>query len=113
MTGPTRIADADIRNMLARRAGLTLLRGLADLTRRLPSPDGPALRVTVTVIATGEEVGSVDVDATNTDDVGHFASRRAETFRAKTTPTPAAGLAVVSAPAPAGTPVLRLVGGGR
>lgn len=96
-------ADFDIHQVIARRTGLVFLRGLTDLTRRLPSPAGPALRVTVTVLGSGEELGSVDVDATNLDDLGHFASRRAATFRPKSTPVPA----------PAGKPALYLVGGDR
>lgn len=91
------------REMLARRAGLQFLRGLTDLTRKLPHPNGPALRITVTVIDSGEELGSVDVDPTNASDVGFLASRRDDSLRAKTAP----------APAPAGKPALRLVGGGQ
>lgn len=100
-------ADSDARRMLARRAGLMFLRGLTDMTRQLPSPAGTALRVTVTVIDSGEDLGSVDVDSTNLDDLGRLASRRAATFLRK----PA--LAAVPSPAPSGRPVLRVVGGGR
>ena len=100
----SRAADVDsAREMLARRAGLQFLRGLNDLTRRLPHPNGVALRVTVTVIDSGEDLGSVDVDATNASDLGFLASRRDHTVR--TTAAPAS--------APAGKPALRLVGGGR
>ena len=91
------------RAMLARRAGLMFLRGLTDLTRKLPHPNGPALRITVTVIGTGEELGSVDVDSTNASDLGFLASRRNASVRAKTTP----------APVYAGRPNLHVVGGGR
>lgn len=89
------------RNMLARRAGLMFLRGLTDLTRNLPHPNGPALRITVTVITTGEELGSADIDTTNASDLGHAASHR--NTKPRTTPAPA--------PAPTGKPRLRLVGG--
>jgi len=93
------------RAMLARRAGLMFLRGLTDLTRKLPHPDGTTLRITVTVIDSGEELGAVDVDATNASDLGFLASRRDTTVRTKTTPAPA--------PVYAGRPNLRVVGGGR
>ena len=79
------------------------LRGLTDLTRNLPHPNGPALRITVTVIDSGEELGSVDVDSTNASDLGFLASRRNASVRAKTTP----------APVFAGRPNLRVVGGDR
>jgi len=93
------------RAMLARRAGLMFLRGLTDLTCKLPHPDGTTLRITVTVIDSGEELGAVDVDATNASDLGFLASRRDTTVRTKTTPAPA--------PVYAGRPNLRVVGGGR
>lgn len=98
-----RAADHDVHRAIARRAGLMFLRGLTDLTRKLPHPNGPALRVTVTVIDSGEELGAVDVDATNASDLGFLASRRDVSARTKPAP----------APAPAGKPTLRLVGGGR
>jgi hypothetical protein len=91
------------REMLARRAGLQFLRGLNDLTRKLPHPNGVTLRVTVTVIDSGEDLGSVDVDATNASDLGFLASRRNTSVRTRTAP----------APAPTGKPALRLVGGAR
>ncbi|MEZ7005696.1 hypothetical protein [Streptomyces sp. AD55] len=96
-----RSADRDIHRAIARRTGLLFLRGLTDLTRRLPSPAGPALRVTVTVIGTGEELGSVDIDSTNLGDLGSFATRRAATFQPNSNPTPV------------GKPALHLVGGAR
>ncbi|MFF0009612.1 hypothetical protein ACFYQT_40160 [Streptomyces tibetensis] len=89
------------REMLARRAGLQFLRGLNDLARKFPHSDGHALRVTVTVIETGEDMGSVDVDITNASDLGFLASRRDTTLRPKPAP----------APAPAGRRHLRSVGG--
>jgi hypothetical protein len=92
------------REMLARRAGLQLLRGLNDIARNLPHPHGTSLTVTVTVIATGEDLGSVDVDSTNASDLGFLASRRDASIRTKTAP---------AAPAPAEKPALRLVGGNR
>ncbi|HEX5567111.1 MAG TPA: hypothetical protein VFY14_09350 [Streptomyces sp.] len=98
-----RTADFDIHRALARRAGLMFLRGLTDMTRQLPSPTGVALRITVTVIDSGEDLGSVDVDSTNLDDLGRLASRRAATFHRKPAPDPA----------PTGKPALRLVGGDR
>jgi hypothetical protein len=98
----SRAADDSARDMLARRAGLQLLRGLTDLTRNLPHPHGTTLRVTVTVIDSGEDLGSVDVDATNASDLGFLASRRDTSIRT-----------AAPAPAPTGRPSLRLVGGGR
>lgn len=95
--------DRIARDMLARRAGLLFLRGLNDLTRNLPHPDGTTLRVTVTVIGTGEDLGSVDVDARNASDLGFLASRRHTTIRTQNTP----------APVPAGKPNLHVVGGAR
>lgn len=86
------------REMLARRAGRNLLAGLTDMATQVPSTDGVALRVTVTVIDSGEELGAVDVDITNADDLGAIASRRAAQLRAK----PAA---------PAAKANLHLVGG--
>lgn len=100
-----RAADHDVHRAIARRAGLMFLRGLTDLTRKLPHPDGTTLRITVTVIDSGEELGAVDVDATNASDLGFLASRRDTTVRTKTTPAPA--------PVYAGRPNLRVVGGGR
>ncbi|MCX4911828.1 hypothetical protein [Streptomyces sp. NBC_00878] len=85
------------REMLARRAGRNLLGGLTDMATEVPSAAGVALRVTVTVIDSGEELGTVDVDITNVDDLGAIASRRAAHLRAK--------------PAPAGKANLHLVGG--
>jgi hypothetical protein len=89
------------REMLARRAGLQLLRGLNDLARKLPHPDGRTLTVTVTVKDSGEELGSVDVDSTNADDLGFLASRRNTSPRPTTTPIPA------------GKPALYVVGGAK
>jgi hypothetical protein len=96
------------REMLARRAGLQLLRGLNDLARKLPHPDGKTLRVTVEVIDSSEQLGSVDVDSTNASDLGFLASRRDVTVRAKQQTTPAATAPV----APIRKPNLRLVGEG-
>jgi hypothetical protein len=98
----SRAADAGIREMLARRAGLQFLRGLTDLTRKLPHPDGPTIRVFAVLIDSGEDLGSVDVDATNASDLGFLASRRDHTVRT-----------AAPVPAPASKPALRLVGGGR
>lgn len=93
------------RVMLARRAGIQLLRGLNDLARNLPHPDGRTLRVTVDIIdQTGsivEQLGTADIDVTNASDLGFLASRRNTTIR----PAPA------PAPAPSGKANLRLVGG--
>src|SRR5687768_14964449 len=85
----SRAADAGIRDMLARRAGLQFLRGLTDLTRKLPHPHGTTLRVTVTVIDSGEDLGSVDVDTTNASDLGFLASRRTTSTRTAAAPAPA------------------------
>ncbi|GGS96304.1 hypothetical protein [Streptomyces violaceus] len=85
------------REMIARRAGRTLLVGLGDMVREVPSDAGVALRVTVTVIDSGEQIGTVDVDTTNADDIGYIATRRAAGLRNR--------------PAPTGKPALRLVGG--
>lgn len=95
--------DPTARNMLARRAGLYFLRGLNDITRNHPHPCGATLRVTVTVIKTGEDLGSVDVDSTNANDIGYLASRRTIPTRPNTTTTPT----------PAGKPRLHIVGGDR
>lgn len=84
-------------DMLARRAGRNLLHGLTDMVTEVPSAAGVALRVTVTVIDGGEQLGTVDVDITNADDLGAIASRRAAQLRAK--------------PAPVGKTKLHLVGG--
>ncbi|MEU1134128.1 hypothetical protein ABZ383_30445 [Streptomyces sp. NPDC005900] len=78
------------REMLARRSGLQLLRGLNDLARKLPHPDGKTLRVTVEVIDSGEQLGSVDMDTTNASDLGSLASRRDTTVRSAKAATPAA-----------------------
>ncbi|MGW5582852.1 hypothetical protein [Streptomyces sp. NPDC003857] len=63
--------------MLANRAGVGFLRDLASLVEAHPHPNGPALRVSVTVIASGEQLGEVDVDTTNLWDIGNLAARRA------------------------------------
>jgi hypothetical protein len=94
---------SNVREMLARRAGLQFLRGLNDITRNLPHRDGTTLRVTVTVIDSGEDLGSVDVGSMNASDIGFLASRRNASVRAKTLPVPALS----------GKPALRLVGGER
>ncbi|MFD8839825.1 hypothetical protein [Streptomyces griseofuscus] len=80
--------DPTAREMLARRAGLQFLRGLTDITRNLPHPHGTSIRITATVIDSGEDLGSVDVDSTNASDLGWLASRRTPSTR--TTPIPAA-----------------------
>lgn len=82
--------------MLAHRAGLDFINGLKQLTQKLPSPAGTSLRITVTVIDGGKELGSVDMDTTNLDDLGRLAARRAATFQ----------------PQPSTRPVLRVIGGG-
>ncbi|MFE1451979.1 hypothetical protein [Streptomyces olivaceoviridis] len=87
---------------IARRAGLFFLRGLNDLARNLPHPDGPAIRITAVVIGTGEDLGSVDLDTTNAQDLGFLASRR--------TPRPRTAPALVT---PTGKRGLYLVGGER
>lgn len=89
------------REMLARRAGLQFLRGLNDLARKLPHPHGTALRITATVIDSGEDLGSVDIDCTNASDIGFLASRRDTTAHTKT----------ALAPAATGKPSLRIVRG--
>ena len=88
------------REMLARRAGLFFLRGLNDLARNLPHPDGPALQISAVVIGSGEDLGSVDLDVTNAQDLGFLASRR--------TPRPRTAPALVT---PTGTRRLYVVGG--
>lgn len=93
------------RDMLARRAGLQFLHGLEDLAAQLPHPDGRTIRITVEVIGTGEQVGSVDVDTTNATDLGFLASRRNTTLRPAPAPAPTA------TPRPSGRPSLRIVGG--
>ncbi|MET8571878.1 hypothetical protein [Streptomyces sp. NPDC004783] len=104
-TTATAVATTDrqnaIRQMIAARSGRNFLAGIHAMTTKLPSQAGLALRITVTVIDTGEDVGTVDVDSVNADDLGNLAARRAATFHAKPTP------------APNGKPALRLVGGGR
>ncbi|QLJ06830.1 hypothetical protein HZZ00_38025 (plasmid) [Streptomyces sp. NEAU-sy36] len=95
--------DSTAREMLARRAGLQLLRGLTDITRNHPHPHGTTLRVTVTVIDSGEDLGSVDVDSTNASDIGWLASRRNSTVRTAAAPAPA--------PAANGRPSLHIVRG--
>lgn len=96
-------ATRDIHQQMAARAGLQFLRGLNDLTRNLPHPNGVTLRVTVTVIDSGEDLGSVDVDSTNASDLGFLASRRDSAAHAKPAP----------APVYAGRPNLHVVGGDR
>lgn len=90
------------REMLARRAGLQFLRGINDLARKLPHPDGKTIRITAVLIDSGEDLGTVDVDATNASDLGFLASRRDVTVRTK---------AAVAPVVPIGKPNLRLVGG--
>lgn len=89
------------RELLGRRAGLQFLRGMNDLARNLPHPDGKTLRISVTVIDSGEDLGTVDIDATNASDLGFLASRRNTTLRPAPAPTPP----------PTGKPNLRVVGG--
>jgi hypothetical protein len=95
----------EAREMLARRAGLQFLRGLNDIAGNLPHPHGKTLRVTVTVVDSGEDLGSVDVDSTNASDLGFLASRRDANVRAKVSSAPARATAVN------GKPSLRIVGG--
>jgi hypothetical protein len=87
------------RQIMARRAGRVLLCGLHDMATQLPSPHGKTLRVTVEIIESGEQIGTVDVDATNADDLGALGARRA--------------IQLGSKPAPTHKPQLRLVGGGQ
>lgn len=98
------------REMLARRAGLQFLRGLNDLARKLPHPDGRAIRVTVEIIDQAgnpvEHLGTADIDTTNTSDLGFLASRRDVTVRTKAAATPPAPMV------PTGKPNLRLMAGG-
>jgi hypothetical protein len=93
----------NVREVLAHRAGRMLLCGINDMTSELPSPDGVTLRVTVTVISSGEVVGERDIDTTNARDLGTLGSQRTKQLRAR----------YASAPAPVGKPALRLVGGER
>ncbi|MDX3283225.1 hypothetical protein, partial [Streptomyces scabiei] len=79
--------------------GRQFLTGLDDMASSLPHPDGRTLRVTVEVVASGERLGSVEVDTTNAADLGFLASRRHATVH----PT--------NAPVSSGRPNLRLVGG--
>jgi len=83
--------------MIAQRAGRNLLTGLNDMAQHLPSHAGLTIRVTATLISTGQHLGTVDVDSLNADDLGLMATRRAKVLRDK--------------PAPTGKPALRVVGG--
>ena len=86
-------------DMIARRSGRVLLCGLHDMATELPSPAGKTLRVTVTVISTGEVLGTEDVDSTNAHDLGTLGSQRTKQQRTR------------RLSAPTGKPNLRLVGG--
>jgi hypothetical protein len=87
--------------MAARRAGRVLLCGLNDMATDLPSPAGKTLRVTVTVISTGEQLGTEDVDSTNAHDLGTLGSQHTKQQRTRRNPTPIS------------KPNLRLVGGAK
>lgn len=110
----------DVYQQLAARAGRRLLTALADLPEFRPRPGITLgrLRVSVTVADSGLDLGSVDLDSVNVDDLAELTARRAEGLRAKHAradrPTPApTGTAPAPVPAPSGRPALRLVGGGR
>ncbi|MGV9891709.1 hypothetical protein [Streptomyces sp. NPDC003395] len=77
----SRAADRDVRQMLARRAGVNLINGLQTMAEQVPSPHGPALRITVTVIGTGETLPPVDVDSVNIADLARIAANRPDTLR--------------------------------
>lgn len=79
--------------MLAERTGAGFLAAVAEMAAANPHPDGLTVRLTVTVIDGGTELGSVDVDVTNLWELGERARTRAAN------------------PAPTGRPALRLVGG--
>lgn len=80
--------------MLAERTGAGFLAAVADMAAAHPHPNGPTIRVTVTAIDGGMELGTVDVDVTNLWELEQQARTRA------TTP-----------PAATGRPALRVVGG--
>ncbi|MDX2986522.1 hypothetical protein [Streptomyces caniscabiei] len=79
--------------MLAESTAGGFLALVGQMTASHPHPDGPKIRLTATLIDGGMDLGSVDVDVTNLWDLGERARARAVS------------------PAPAGRPVLRVVGG--
>jgi hypothetical protein len=92
--------QADIYRQFAERAGRNFLDGLRALPEYKPRPgvDLGLLRVTVSVVDSGLDLGSVELDPVNLGDLADITARRAEGLRAKH--------ALL-----AGRPNLRLVGG--
>jgi hypothetical protein len=95
----------DIYRQLAARTGRSFLTSLQALPVFKPRPgvDLGLLRVSVTVVD-GLDLGSVDIDPVNLGDLAEITARRAEGLRIKHATT---------APAAAGKPNLRLVGGAK
>lgn len=98
-------ATRDIYQQLAARAGRAFLDGLRALPEFKPRPgvDLGLLRVTVTVVD-GPYLDFADVDPVNLGDLAEITAQRAEGLRLK-------HARIAAAPAPAGKPNLRLVGG--
>lgn len=70
-------ADEFALHFLAGSATAAFVAGVGRLVAAHPHPHGTRLRVTVTVVDSGEQLGQVDVDVTNLWDLGRFADRRA------------------------------------
>lgn len=66
-----------ILHQLDARAAAEFLSAVAGLVEAHPHPLGASLRLTVTAVDSGEQLGQVDVDVTNLWDLGRFADRRA------------------------------------
>lgn len=82
--------------MLAEQTARQFLAAVAGMAAANPHPDGPTIRLTVTVIDGGTDLGSVDVDVTSLWELGERARARA---------------ANPANPASAFRPALRVVGG--
>lgn len=79
--------EAWILHQLDARAATEFLSAVAALVEAHPHPLGASLRLTVTAVGGGEQLGQVDVDVTNLWDLGGLADRRAaQTFEPASRP---------------------------
>ncbi|MDX2658262.1 hypothetical protein PV382_18115 [Streptomyces scabiei] len=101
MSSVSQIAQADIARQIDERTAAAFITAVTAMADANPHPVGATIRLAVTSIDGGRDLGVVDVDVTNLWDLAQRAQARAAN------PVPD----VNPVPAPAARPALRLVGG--
>ncbi|WP_060888634.1 hypothetical protein [Streptomyces scabiei] len=101
MSSASQTAQADIARQIDERTAAAFITAVTAMVGANPHPSGATIRLTVTSIDGGRDLGVVDIDVTNLWDLAQRARDRA------------ANPVLAANPATAARPALRLVGGAR